>query len=1023
MKSIRSSFTKTKIATTLSMILCGTTFPVVAAEEAMMEEVVITGIRGSLTRAMDVKRNSYGVVDGVSAEDMGKFPDTNLAESLQRISGVSISRRNGEGAEVTIRGFGGDKNMVMLNGRMMPAASVYGGGTGAGGARGTATRAFDFANLASESVSSVNIYKTGRADTSTGGIGGTIDINTAKPLDTEGFVATVGLKAVKDTTNRTGDDITPELSGIFSFSSDDSKFGVALSFAHQERDSGVSSVKVNGWNIGTWDHETAVDDNKGLYSFAPGVVITNEPDDGQLYARPDDLRYAFSDIQRTRNNAQLVLQWAPTDSLITTLDYTYADNEITERRGTSTSWMANQNSIDEVIFDGGSVVASPLYISETTGPRDQAYEQELRQQTDTLKSLGFNLDWAVNDQFTLSFDAHNSTMDSLPTGPGTSGEIAATIGAPTQMAHDWNYGPDVPLYTMDLDDCATIIVDGAVVPRGNCNGVNDAGDVGSQVVRVFYADQTTEITQFKIDGSFAFDNGQFDFGIDSREMESQARKSDRYMAMGDWGIAHVGDIPDGLLQDYNLSSFDDYDTSGSFQGGFKGNAEEIGQALIDIYGTEENGYVLAYNPAFSDDNTVQEDTLAAYLQVGMQGELGNMPTNVLIGMRYEKTDVTSSTQMRVPKYLAWQDNNDFQTVRFDDAQTVTNTESYNNLLPSVDFDIDLVENFKARVSYSKTIARAGYTDLQSDVSNFSSGGGSTLNGHIPTADSHNPNLIPLESDNFDMSVEWYFAESAYVSFGVFEKRVKNFVGTEKVDSTLFGILDATSGPRAQQAEALLNEMGEGVDNTSLFVMTAILDNPDDFTGDPKDEYLVANAEAVAFNYDIIPQAGDPETIWQVSKPVNNKEAKIHGIEIAGQYFFGDSGFGIQANYTMVDGDIGYNDGADPSISQFALLGLSDTANLVASYEKYGIQARLGYNWRDEYLNDANRGSSKNPVYVEEFTQIDFNISYQVTDSLNIFAEGLNLTGENRRDHGRSKTQVEYLEDLGPRYALGVRFDF
>src|SRR5690606_33151322 len=161
---------------------------------------VVTGIRASLERAMDIKRESAGVVDAISAEDIGKFPDTNLAESLQRITGVSISRNNGEGAEVTVRGFGAGNKMVTLNGRTMPAAQTSNGGGGG-------SRAFDFGNLASEGISGVEVYKTGKANITTGGIGATINIKTARPLDNAdaGFTGSIGAKAVHDTTNRFGD--------------------------------------------------------------------------------------------------------------------------------------------------------------------------------------------------------------------------------------------------------------------------------------------------------------------------------------------------------------------------------------------------------------------------------------------------------------------------------------------------------------------------------------------------------------------------------------------------------------------------------------------------------------------------------------------------------------------------------------------------------------------------------------------------------------------------------------------------
>src|SRR5690606_26611797 len=150
-----SMFNKNKLSAAIVALVAGGSNYAIAQENPIVEEVIVTGIRASAQASMDVKRDATGVVDAITAEDMGKFPDTNLAESLQRITGVSISRTNGEGSEVTVRGFGGEFNMITLNGRTMPTANVYGGGSGAGGTRGGSTRAFDFANIASENVSAV----------------------------------------------------------------------------------------------------------------------------------------------------------------------------------------------------------------------------------------------------------------------------------------------------------------------------------------------------------------------------------------------------------------------------------------------------------------------------------------------------------------------------------------------------------------------------------------------------------------------------------------------------------------------------------------------------------------------------------------------------------------------------------------------------------------------------------------------------------------------------------------------------
>jgi TonB-dependent receptor len=177
-------------------------------------------------------------------------------------------------------------------------------------------------------------------------------------------------------------------------------------------------------------------------------------------------------------------------------------------------------------------------------------------------------------------------------------------------------------------------------------------------------------------------------------------------------------------------------------------------------------------------------------------------------------------------------------------------------------------------------------------------------------------------------------------------------------------------------------------------------------------------------YDVTATAANPDYVFSVAKPVNNKEAKIHGFELGGQYFFGDTGFGVLANYTIVRGDVNFDNNLSPTENQFALLGLSDSANAVLMYEKYGLTARLAYNWRDEFLAQTNvGGGNRNPIYVEAYDQIDFSVGYDINDALSVSLEGINLTGEDVRWHARSINQVYRLEDQSPRYALGARYKF
>jgi TonB-dependent receptor len=180
---------------------------------------------------------------------------------------------------------------------------------------------------------------------------------------------------------------------------------------------------------------------------------------------------------------------------------------------------------------------------------------------------------------------------------------------------------------------------------------------------------------------------------------------------------------------------------------------------------------------------------------------------------------------------------------------------------------------------------------------------------------------------------------------------------------------------------------------------------------------------IARRYDLLSSPEDPFFQFNVTRPVNNREADIWGTELAVQHFFGDTGFGVQANYTMVKGDVEFDDTGAVGVNQFALLGLSDSANLVGIYEKYGFTVRLAWNWRDEYLQSVNVGCCTNPVYVEDYKQLDLSVGYQFSDNLSLSFEGLNISEEDVRWRGRSDNMVWLVEEQGARYAFGARYRF
>src|SRR5690606_12679352 len=221
--------------------------------------------------------------------------------------------------------FGPDYNLVTLNGRQMPTSSIE-------DTTASSSRSFDFANLASEGISGVEVYKSGRASVTSGGIGATINILTARPLDNPGLKASVGVKGVMDTSTDEGSDITPEISGIYSQTFAEDTFGVSLTGSYQERDSGskVASTGAGwrtfpGWANQDWDGGTA------QWGAIPDTGHANRPGPDDIYSIPQQLKYDFNEVQRTRTNAQLALQYRPIESLTATLDYTYSELEVSQQ--------------------------------------------------------------------------------------------------------------------------------------------------------------------------------------------------------------------------------------------------------------------------------------------------------------------------------------------------------------------------------------------------------------------------------------------------------------------------------------------------------------------------------------------------------------------------------------------------------------------------------------------------------------------------------------------------------------------
>jgi len=950
-------------------------------EPGMMEEVTVTGVRRSLTEAAAIKRESDGVVDAILAEDMGKFPDTNLAESMQRITGVSIDRTSprgaeGEGQRITVRGIGPDFNLVLLNGRQMP-------GTSLAPTSANSSRAFDFSNLASEAVSAVEVYKTSMATIPTGGIGATVNIKTARPLDIGDQSISLGLKGVYDTA---ADDtsVTPEFSGIYSNVFADGKFGIALSAIYQEREYGYNQA---GTTSG-WIPENRLD--PGWQALpAPGGPASenyeNLPSPEDLYSLPQNLTYISTQGNRERLNGQLVLQFAPTDSLEMTLDYTYSELAIEERRNDLGVWFIQCGTCggSTGTFTDGPIV-TPLIWSEDWAGRDVGGGGGLDAWKTELESFGFNAQWEVRDGLGFHFDFHNSTSESGRDNRFGSSSVIGGVLFTSGGRATVDYSTDLPVLSMTLPDgeyAAENMLTGGAAFRNSYN--------------------RSEIQQADIGGYFDInDTMSLDFGATATEVDNRTAFSN--VQYDNWGgIGSPADYPDEVWRLRDVRSlFSGIPGSGNpnlWNQRFEWNFAEVA-----AYRELATGQVMAASDAFTDDLRTSEDSISAYLQYNWNFDIGGMNANIRAGMRYEETEVDSSALVPIPEYITWAAANEYY-ITYGEPDFTALSGDYDYWLPSFDFSLSVTDDVILRASYSETIGRPDWRSIQ---------GGQTLTAlvrkNFGTGNQGNPGLLPLESKNYDLSAEWYYSEGSYLSAAYFFKDTSNYIGVSSIEDTPFNLPHPGNGLWYDECNAATG----GADNQDL-IRQCIFDTYGD------SEYVMMDENGQILIQGVPGQ--DPAATFLIGVPNNQRDAEIDGFEVAWQHMWGDSGFGTILNYTMVDSNIAYDNGSVES--QFAILGLSDSANAVLFYDKNGWIARLAYNWRDDFLAGTADGNGiANPVYIEEYGQLDAIVSYTFGESgLTVFAEGFNLTDEYSRSYSRRGEQVEYVTALGPRYGIGLRW--
>ncbi len=954
------------------------------------DEIVVTGLRASLREAMDIKRDAQGVVDAISAEDIGKFPDTNLAESLQRITGVSIDRNSGEGAKVTVRGFGPDFNLVLLNGRQMPASEL------GSCCAAPASRSFDFGNLAAEAVAGVEVYKSGRASLPTGGIGSVINIKTPRPLDRPGFKGSLSAKVVVDHTFE-GTKPTPEFSGILSKTFADERVGILVTGSYQRRKASLAQFSA-GWREGYLGNENnwgslPVDANDWRGNYAQ---VTNHPDPTDVYQVTQNAAYDFTDIDRERINGQLVLQVKPTDTLSAVVDYTMSQNTVDARTNSIGVWF-NHNNTTSSWTDGPA--AGPLFYSEAFGPnegKDLAVTGAVAANRNLNRSLGANIAWDGPGALHLELDAHHSTAESKPTSPyGSNIAVgSAVFGVANQKV---DFSTKMPVISATMNP-GVLLNAASLRPSGNA------------FRNAYMRDRVNEAS---LRGGYDFDSAlidSLDFGV--TYTDNKVRSAYGFLQSDSWGgLSELppSATPDDIYVPQNLpdrlSGMSGSNGSGILANYFQIDTERLIGLLESTVGACSRSWVGKAQPGtclaqYDTDRRIREKTVAPYIQSKHSFDLGAAPANLRMGLRYEKTKITSSALVPVPTGTVWVADNEIGLKFSGQAGFSTLKGDYENWLPAFDFDFTPVSDVKLRASYSHTITRPDYAAMQ---------GGITVNqplrpGGGSTAGSGNPGLIPYKSKNIDLSAEWYYGRDSYVSVGFFQKKVSNFIANTTVQEPLFDLTNPAQGAAVQAARTALGG------NPGFAQILAWL--------------AVNNPSVVELNNGvprgIIGQASDPDVVFTITRPGNSDQvATLHGWEFALQHNFGDTGFGTQLNYTIVRSDTKFDNTLRYTATQFAVTGVSDSANAVLYYDKNGLQARIAYNWRDKFLS----GYGFDPYYIEPYGQYDVSASWEFRKGMTVFVEGINITNADRRGHMRNANTVFFAAPGYARYAGGIRYTF
>lgn len=619
--------------------------PAVApADVSEVDAIVVTGFRDSLLHARDLKRKAVGAVDVIVSEDIAAFPDLNLAESLQRVPGVTISRDSGEGRQITLRGLGPDFTRTQLNGMEVLGNTASGMDNRGGVSR---SRAFDFSLFASELFNRVTVQKSYASEQDEGGIGGTVQLQTAKPFDYPGFKAVLSAKGQRN--SNANDKITPRVVGLISNRWGD--FGALASIAYGETDSNEFGYRSYNWgriraNAGNIGSGVSAADAARLTAATATVFA------------PQANTYSTWFDHRKRLGATVALQYEPGDRLKLAFDGLYSQLENSRQNFSLATSGVNSltgNITGTQVMQTAVIQGDTLIASSYTGVDIRS---EFNREEDKTKfyQLGLSGSYQATDKLLLSGLIGYSKSDyALPV-------FDKVFLESKNYAFSFDDRPSMPIntYGPGLTDPAKW----------------DLMRMDTQENKI-----SSEYANAKFDAAFAANE------ISTLKGGVSYKKFKNYGAQ--WGDKQFRNVPANTKIPDNLKLVLPFKSLGAY---IVGDVDPVYAQIGQTRNLEAQGAKFATpGTAF----TVTEETKAAYLQYDLNTEILGKGVRANAGVRYYSTDLSSDGTLNTGTSL----------------QPVSIKHKYNGWLPALNVAVDVNEGMVARFSANRDISRPALGDL------------------------------------------------------------------------------------------------------------------------------------------------------------------------------------------------------------------------------------------------------------------------------------------------------------------------